>query len=73
MISIIPIIVVIAFVFVVVFAFVLRRTRFGQHTYAIGGSVDAAVRAGHQRAAAPDLGLHHLLVLRLAVRESCTC
>ncbi|HYD39433.1 MAG TPA: ABC transporter permease [Anaeromyxobacter sp.] len=27
-------------------AFVLRRGRFGRHTYAIGGSVDAALRAG---------------------------
>ncbi|WP_455382033.1 ABC transporter permease [Salinispira pacifica] len=26
--------------------YVLRHTRFGQHTYAIGGSMDAAVRAG---------------------------
>jgi ribose transport system permease protein len=30
----------------VVFAFILSRTRFGQHTYAIGGKVDAAIRAG---------------------------
>ena len=27
-------------------AFVLRRGRFGRHTYAIGGSMDAAVRSG---------------------------
>jgi ribose transport system permease protein len=27
-------------------AFVLRRGRFGRHTYAIGGSMDAAIRAG---------------------------
>jgi ribose transport system permease protein len=46
MISILPILVVIFFVFVVIFAFVLKRTRFGQHTYAIGGSVDAAMRSG---------------------------
>ncbi|MCX7038061.1 MAG: ABC transporter permease [Spirochaetes bacterium] len=45
-IGLIPIIVVIAFVFVLIFAFVLRRTRFGRHTYAIGGSVDASLRAG---------------------------
>lgn len=31
---------------VVVFAFILRRTRFGRHTYVIGGSEDAALRAG---------------------------
>ena len=29
-----------------VFAFLLSRTQFGQHTYAIGGSIDAARRAG---------------------------
>jgi ribose/xylose/arabinose/galactoside ABC-type transport system permease subunit len=46
MISVLPILVVIFFVFVGIFAFVLRRTRFGQHTYAIGGSMDAAMRSG---------------------------
>jgi ribose transport system permease protein len=46
MVSVLPILVVVFFVFVGLFAFVLRRTRFGQHTYAIGGSMDAAVRAG---------------------------
>jgi ribose transport system permease protein len=46
MITLIPIITVIAFVIAGLFAFVLRRTRFGRHTYAIGGSVDAATRAG---------------------------
>lgn len=30
----------------VIFAFILSRTKFGQHTYAIGGKVDAAIRAG---------------------------
>jgi len=46
MLAIIPIIVVIAFLFVGIFAFVLRRTRFGRHTYAIGGNIDAALRSG---------------------------
>jgi ribose transport system permease protein len=46
MLAIIPIIVVIAFVFVAIFSFLLRRTRFGQHTYAIGGSMDSALRSG---------------------------
>jgi ribose transport system permease protein len=46
MLSVFPIIVIIAAVFIAVFAFILRRTRFGQHNYAIGGSVDAATRAG---------------------------
>lgn len=31
---------------VVVFGFVLSRTKFGRHTYAIGGSEDAAIRSG---------------------------
>jgi ribose/xylose/arabinose/galactoside ABC-type transport system permease subunit len=44
--EVIPIIVVIAFVFILGFAFLLKKTRFGQHTYAIGGNVDAALRAG---------------------------
>src|SRR4030043_2487591 len=30
----------------VIFAFILSLTKFGQHTYAIGGKVDAAIRAG---------------------------
>jgi ribose transport system permease protein len=46
MLAIIPIIVVIAFVFVGIFSFLLRRTRFGRHTYAIGGNIDAALRSG---------------------------
>jgi ribose transport system permease protein len=33
-------------VFLVVLWHLLKNTRFGQHTYAIGGSMDAAVRAG---------------------------
>ena len=32
--------------FIVVLWYLLKNTRFGQHTYAIGGSMDAAVRAG---------------------------
>ncbi|MEN3189266.1 MAG: ABC transporter permease, partial [Atribacterota bacterium] len=31
---------------VLVFAFILSRTQFGQHVYAIGGNIDAARRAG---------------------------
>jgi ribose/xylose/arabinose/galactoside ABC-type transport system permease subunit len=33
-------------VFLAVLWYVLKHTRFGQHTYAIGGSMDAAIRAG---------------------------
>jgi len=33
-------------VVVVVFGFVLSRTQFGRHTYAIGGNEDAAIRSG---------------------------
>jgi ribose transport system permease protein len=43
-----------------VLAFVLRRGRFGRHTYAIGGSMDAAVRAGI------DVRRHLVLVYVLA-------
>jgi ribose/xylose/arabinose/galactoside ABC-type transport system permease subunit len=32
--------------FVAVLWYILKHTRFGQHTYAIGGSMDAAVRSG---------------------------
>ncbi len=38
--------VIITAVVVVIFAFILGRTQFGRHTYAIGGNEDAAMRAG---------------------------
>lgn len=44
--EIIPNVVVIAFVFILVFAFILKQSKFGQHTYAVGGNIDAAIRAG---------------------------
>ncbi len=44
--EIVPNIVVATAVVVGIFAFVLARTRFGRHVYAIGGNMDAAVRAG---------------------------
>ncbi len=31
---------------VLVFWYILHKSRFGQHTYAIGGNIDAAIRAG---------------------------
>ena len=43
---IVPNLFIITIIIVAIFAFVLARTRFGQHAYAIGGSVDAARRAG---------------------------
>jgi ribose/xylose/arabinose/galactoside ABC-type transport system permease subunit len=45
-IEVIPTMVVVTLVVVAVAAFLLARTRFGRHTYAIGGNIDAAVRAG---------------------------
>jgi D-xylose transport system permease protein len=42
----IPVIVPIAIVFLVGLTFLLARTSFGRHVYAIGGSVEAARRAG---------------------------
>lgn len=35
-----------AILVVLIFAFILSRTQFGQHVYAIGGNIDAARRAG---------------------------
>ncbi len=46
LVGILPGTVIVTAAVVGVFAFVLGRTRFGQHTYAIGGSQDAAIRAG---------------------------
>lgn len=46
LIVIIPNVVVITFIFIVIFAFILAKTKFGQHTYAIGGNINAAERAG---------------------------
>jgi ribose transport system permease protein len=44
--AIVPDMVVFAFVFIVIFAFVLGRRQFGHHLYAIGGNMDAAIRSG---------------------------
>jgi ribose transport system permease protein len=46
LIEILPNMFVFAFIFVLFFAFILKYKKFGQHTYAIGGNVDAATRAG---------------------------
>jgi ribose/xylose/arabinose/galactoside ABC-type transport system permease subunit len=46
LIGIVPGTVLVTAAVLLVFAFLLNRTRFGQHTYAIGGSKDAALRAG---------------------------
>lgn len=45
-IPLIPNIVVLAFLVIAAFAFILKNTKFGQHTYAIGGNEDAAIRSG---------------------------
>lgn len=44
--GIVPGTVLVAAVILLISAFLLVRTRFGQHTYAIGGSKDAAIRSG---------------------------
>ncbi len=44
--ALIPNIVVLSFIFVGIIAFILKRTKFGQHVYAMGGNIDAAIRAG---------------------------
>jgi ribose/xylose/arabinose/galactoside ABC-type transport system permease subunit len=44
--EIMPSMLVVTALVVIVAAFILHRTRFGRHSYAIGGNEDAAVRAG---------------------------
>ena len=44
--GLVPVTVIVAAIVLLVFAFILIRTKFGRHTFAIGGSMDAAVRAG---------------------------
>ncbi len=44
--GILPTMVVVTVLFIAVCAFLLKRTKFGRHTYAIGGNIDAATRAG---------------------------
>ncbi|NQS88243.1 ABC transporter permease [Patescibacteria group bacterium] len=46
LIGIVPNVFIIALVFIIIFGFVLTKTKFGQHTYAIGGNIDSAERAG---------------------------
>ncbi len=46
LIKIIPIPILIIFLILILFAFILSFTRFGQHTYAIGDEVNAAIRSG---------------------------
>jgi len=46
LVSIIPNVTVLTFIFIAIFAFILVKTKFGQHTYAIGGNINAAERAG---------------------------
>ncbi len=45
-IQLIPNVVVITFIFIFIFGFILKRTKFGQHTYAIGGNIESAIKAG---------------------------
>lgn len=58
--EIIPSMVVLTAVFVIIAAFILNRTRFGRHSYAIGGNEDAAVRAGI------DTRRHYLVIYSLS-------
>jgi len=46
MIAVVPNIFIISVLIILVFWFILNRTQFGQHTFAIGGNIDAARRAG---------------------------
>jgi ribose/xylose/arabinose/galactoside ABC-type transport system permease subunit len=44
--ALVPNAVVISAILILIFAVILAKTRFGQHTYAIGGNLEAAKRAG---------------------------
>ena len=46
-------------VLLVIWSFVLGRTRYGRHIYAVGGNAEAARRAGHLRDVDPGVGLRH--------------
>jgi ribose/xylose/arabinose/galactoside ABC-type transport system permease subunit len=46
LIGLVPVAVFIVVVLLVIFGVMLAKTKFGQHTYAIGGNVDAAIRSG---------------------------
>jgi ribose/xylose/arabinose/galactoside ABC-type transport system permease subunit len=59
-IEMIPSMLIITAVVVIVAAFVLNQTRFGRHTYAIGGNEDAAVRAGI------NIRRHYLVIYALS-------
>ena len=53
-----PYVTVILGVFLVFWSFIAGRTRFGRHVYAVGGSAEAARRAGHQRRSGTHRRLH---------------
>ena len=41
-----PVSVLVVIILLVMFGFLLTKTQFGQHTYALGGNIDAAIRSG---------------------------
>lgn len=44
--GLLPVSVLVAIILLFIFGFILAKTQFGHHTYAIGGNIDAAVRSG---------------------------
>jgi ribose transport system permease protein len=46
LVGLVPNVVVLSAIFIFIFALILAKTRFGQHTYAIGGNPEAAKRSG---------------------------
>jgi ribose transport system permease protein len=48
LIGLVPFAVLVTAIILIICGFILAKTRFGQHTYAIGGNVEAAVRSGIQ-------------------------
>jgi len=44
--GLVPVSVLVVLILLVIFGFILSKTQFGHHTYAIGGNIDAAIRSG---------------------------
>jgi ribose transport system permease protein len=44
--GLLPVSVLVVILLLCIFGFILSKTQFGHHTYAVGGNIDAAVRAG---------------------------
>ena len=58
----VPRMLIVVVVLLILWTFILSRTRYGRHIYAVGGNAEAGSPRRHQRDADPHLGVRHLLV-----------